>query len=251
MKNISVVIVMATILMFFPDASKAGSKSQAVGKMLGGITSVINGEEADLTREQLRSCLLSKRKMNKQADTIEQVNSKLELLKAEIEKRFSYIEKKRSQTKNLSQKQIKSLNNTITKQKKAITVYNKGIDSLKEKVLSYKKAQKSFNATCTDKSYHESDMQSVIAEIGEEKKAKKNNAKIDSNKAHGKYSLTVNLTPADAKVRIMNIKPKYKHGILLKPGKYDVSVTHPNYQEYRKWIKIKNSNLSIDVVLKK
>ena len=34
------------------------------------------------------------------------------------------------------------------------------------------------------------------------------------------YGLTVNTTPSDAKVAIMNIKPRYYDGIKLKPGNY-------------------------------
>ena len=49
-------------------------------------------------------------------------------------------------------------------------------------------------------------------------------------------SLTVATQPADARVRIMNIKPKYESGIELKEGKYDVEVSKPGYSTYREWI---------------
>lgn len=66
-----------------------------------------------------------------------------------------------------------------------------------------------------------------------------------------KYSLTVNTNPFDARVRIMNIGPKYKDGIQLKPGRYDLSVDKTGYQRHREWIMIKDSDLSIDVTLEK
>jgi hypothetical protein len=42
----------------------------------------------------------------------------------------------------------------------------------------------------------------------------------------------------------MNIKPKYKPGIALKPGKYDIYVTHPGYVSKRMWVEIKEADLS-------
>ena len=60
------------------------------------------------------------------------------------------------------------------------------------------------------------------------------------------YKLTVNAIPSDSRIRIMNIKPKYKHGICLKKGRYDIYVTRKNYNSYREWIKIEESDVSID-----
>ncbi len=66
-----------------------------------------------------------------------------------------------------------------------------------------------------------------------------------------KYRLIVNATPSDSKIRIMNIKPKYRHGIALKSGRYDVEVTRSGYEPKRGWVEIKNADLSIDVILNK
>ncbi len=63
------------------------------------------------------------------------------------------------------------------------------------------------------------------------------------------YKLTVNAIPLDSRIRIMNIKPKYKHGICLKKGHYDIYVTHKNHKSYRKWIKIEDRGVSISVTL--
>jgi hypothetical protein len=49
----------------------------------------------------------------------------------------------------------------------------------------------------------------------------------------------------------MNIKPKYRHGIVLKPGRYDIEVTRSGYELKRGWVKIKDADLSIDVILNK
>jgi hypothetical protein len=68
-------------------------------------------------------------------------------------------------------------------------------------------------------------------------------------KIKGKYRLTVNAIPYDSRIRIMNITPKYRPGITLKPGKYDIYVTHPEYFSKRKWVTLTNADLSIDVIL--
>ncbi|KPZ53690.1 PEGA domain-containing protein [Pseudoalteromonas sp. S3776] len=49
-------------------------------------------------------------------------------------------------------------------------------------------------------------------------------------------SLTVITNPNDARVRIMNIKPVYQDAIELKEGEYDIEVSKPGYQTYRKWV---------------
>ena len=66
----------------------------------------------------------------------------------------------------------------------------------------------------------------------------------------GLYGLTVNTIPVDSMIKIMNIVPKYKPGIKLKPGKYDVLVKR-KYKTWRKWVEIIDSDLSINVVLEK
>ncbi|EDN69350.1 Tetratricopeptide TPR_2 [Beggiatoa sp. PS] len=73
-----------------------------------------------------------------------------------------------------------------------------------------------------------------------------------TNKAvNTKYRLTINVTPYNSRIRVMNIKPKYRSGILLKPGKYDIEVTHPGYESKRRWVEIENADLMIDVILNK
>jgi len=47
----------------------------------------------------------------------------------------------------------------------------------------------------------------------------------------------------------MNLKPKYRHGIVLKPGRYDIEVTRSGYELKRGWVEIKDADLSIDIIL--
>lgn len=56
-------------------------------------------------------------------------------------------------------------------------------------------------------------------------------SKIDKNE----YKLCIN-TPKDTTKRILNIKPKYKYGMSLKPGKYHVEISAKGHDTYRKWI---------------
>lgn len=70
-----------------------------------------------------------------------------------------------------------------------------------------------------------------------------------TNCTDNKFSLVVNAAPFGSLIKIMNIKPKYKPGICLSPGEYDIYVTHPHYQGKRQWIEIKESDFSINVNL--
>ncbi|MEK8018655.1 MAG: PEGA domain-containing protein [Candidatus Parabeggiatoa sp.] len=53
-----------------------------------------------------------------------------------------------------------------------------------------------------------------------------------------KYRLFVNTTQKNAKISIMNIKPKYRRGIRLTAGKYDIKVSSPGCQTHRQWIEL-------------
>jgi len=52
----------------------------------------------------------------------------------------------------------------------------------------------------------------------------------------GTSRLFVKTTPADARVKILNIKPRFQDGIELAPGKYHLEVSASNYMPQRKWI---------------
>ena len=69
----------------------------------------------------------------------------------------------------------------------------------------------------------------------------------DKNK---KYSLTIRRTPNTARVRILNIKPKYKNGIKLKKGKYHIEVSQKGYKTEKKWVTLSKDsvfNLSLSL----
>jgi len=54
-----------------------------------------------------------------------------------------------------------------------------------------------------------------------------------------KSTLHVIPHPENARIRIMNIKPKFYQGIELKPGKYQIEVSAKGYLTEMKWIQIK------------
>lgn len=51
--------------------------------------------------------------------------------------------------------------------------------------------------------------------------------------------LKVKSSPTTARIRILNIKPKFKQGIELKAGRYHVEVTAPGHIKYLEWISLK------------
>jgi formylglycine-generating enzyme required for sulfatase activity len=65
-----------------------------------------------------------------------------------------------------------------------------------------------------------------------------------------KSSLFVNTTPEDAKIRILNIKPKFFQGMELLPGKYYIEVSNKEHVTSKQWISInQGEQKTIDVVL--
>ena len=62
--------------------------------------------------------------------------------------------------------------------------------------------------------------------------------------------LYVNPKPSDAKIRILNIVPKYTPGIALQTGKYLIEVSKPGYKSYKEWVIISQyEDLTIEPVL--
>lgn len=51
--------------------------------------------------------------------------------------------------------------------------------------------------------------------------------------------LSVLPKPASAKIRILNIKPKFTQGIELKPGRYKLHVSAKGFESYDKWVDLK------------
>jgi formylglycine-generating enzyme required for sulfatase activity len=93
--------------------------------------------------------------------------------------------------------------------------------------------------------YGEDGNYSEIAKIKlTELKAQQN--KSTTNKVH----LTVLASPEGARIRILNIVPKYKDNIALKPGRYQVEVTRAGYQRYLRWIELGHEDTVHTVKLK-
>lgn len=63
------------------------------------------------------------------------------------------------------------------------------------------------------------------------------------------FFLTVK-APAGARVRILNIRPKYKDHILLRKGSYHIEVSKRGYQTKKKWIRL-DDDLTMTVTLDK
>lgn len=64
-----------------------------------------------------------------------------------------------------------------------------------------------------------------------------------------RFPLIVNTYPLDAKVRILNIVPKYQRGMLLPPKNYRIEVTHKGYKRmvYNKRFNANNNVFHIEL----
>jgi hypothetical protein len=136
------------------------------------------------------------------------------------------LEKQLQNTKNTLNSQIAQLKkqlqekqNQIKNQQLQIKNQNQQIAELKKKVNEFEKTLPSPDTTSANKK--------------------------------GLYGLTVNPSPSDATVKIMNIPPKYVDGIQLEPGKYDIKVSRHGYKTWRKWINIKNEDVILSIPLTK
>jgi hypothetical protein len=62
-------------------------------------------------------------------------------------------------------------------------------------------------------------------------------------KKSGNIRLTVKAIPSSARIRILNIGPKYSAGMKLKPGRYHIEASQPGYERKREWITLGSSDL--------
>lgn len=73
----------------------------------------------------------------------------------------------------------------------------------------------------------------------------------NSYKTAGKtHSLTIQASPRESTIQVMNIKSRYYDGIRLAPGQYDILVKHKGYKSYREWVNVEYDAI-IKVILKK
>ncbi len=71
----------------------------------------------------------------------------------------------------------------------------------------------------------------------------------DASEMGDQVRLAIRVTPADARVRIMNIVPTYREGMRLDPGRYDIEVSAPGYRTYRMWHDLDAGDQVIEVAL--
>ncbi len=50
------------------------------------------------------------------------------------------------------------------------------------------------------------------------------------------FPLTIRADPSDARMRILNIQSKYRSGMRLKPGDYQLEVSRNEYRTHTEWI---------------
>ncbi|MEJ6476707.1 carboxypeptidase regulatory-like domain-containing protein [Pseudoalteromonas piscicida] len=62
-------------------------------------------------------------------------------------------------------------------------------------------------------------------------------------------TLTIVPNVKDAVIRIMNIKPRYQDQMSVQPGNYDIQITAPGYQPYRRWHSISAGNQTLEINL--
>jgi len=67
------------------------------------------------------------------------------------------------------------------------------------------------------------------------------NASSSSHKKQKSYPFTVQTVPQNAAVKIMNIKPVYRKGMLLAPGKYHLNVSAPGHLPRKLWVNHKSA----------
>jgi len=65
------------------------------------------------------------------------------------------------------------------------------------------------------------------------------------------YALTIRLTPADAQVKILNIKPRYQDGIKVEPGQYKIEVSKAGYKTFVGAVDVVDRNVVATVELEK
>mgnify|MGYP000128949456 CR=1 FL=1 len=65
----------------------------------------------------------------------------------------------------------------------------------------------------------------------------KDKRKSAYNLEKGEYPFVVKVWPKSAKIKIMNIGPKYVEGMILPVGKYDLKLYKSGYETKRLWVK--------------
>lgn len=126
-------------------------------------------------------------------------------------------------------------------------------------VDKYNNLSNDYNSRCANKQYYKNDMYYVDRNINKRRyelqqeglaRFSKSSAATSNQNYKTVYSLTINTTPYDAKVRILNIQPKYQHGIKLEKGSYHIEVSKDGYETIKQWISL-NQNMTYNAELKR
>jgi TonB family protein len=72
---------------------------------------------------------------------------------------------------------------------------------------------------------------------------------LDLEKLPERFALTVDPDPPNARVRILNIEPRYQSGMLLEPGQYHIEVSLDGYITHRQWVEVRDRIVSMAVNL--
>ncbi|SMG66667.1 hypothetical protein BMETH_679_1 [methanotrophic bacterial endosymbiont of Bathymodiolus sp.] len=136
----------------------------------------------------------------------------------------------------------------------------------KELINKYSETYKSIESKCRNLASNYNHTQIVNYNYGDEVTAYdihfadciKNNiairnpvtAKEEKSEKSSKYALSIISSPLSARIRILNIKPKYHNGIRLSRGKYHIEVSASGYQTLKQWVNLTKNN-SFSFSLKK
>ncbi len=74
--------------------------------------------------------------------------------------------------------------------------------------------------------------------------------KISYKTAEKTHSLTIQVSPSQSTIHVMNIRSRYYDGMRLAPGKYDILVKHKGFKSYREWVNVEY-DVIVKVILKK
>jgi len=108
-----------------------------------------------------------------------------------------------------------------------------------------KTLEQMFNAIGTDDKFDPGDFARTNRKLGGKRNARKAPV-IESNKGR----LTVVANPPEARVRIMNIVPRYRDGIELDIGnQYDLEVSEDGFKTYREKITLTATEQTVNIVL--
>jgi preprotein translocase subunit SecD len=65
------------------------------------------------------------------------------------------------------------------------------------------------------------------------------------------YTLNIKANPSHATIKIMNIRLKYYHGIILSPGDYRIEVSAKGYQTKKQTVRIRHKNKTLSIKLQR